>query len=218
MHPSVIIMMTMAFNPPTSIDSIRSSHIRILQPPPPGQEAGGRRQETGGRTQETGVKRQETGDRRQETGDRRQETGDRRQQAGHRTQDTGHRTQDTGHRTQDTGHRRQETGDRRQETGDRRQDTGCRRQETGGTPRGSTRCRGSGEGWSVLREAWGLTCDGSVLGVGVDSQAGVDVAPPLEESGGVKSAGTLGGDCPTTQTDSGDCSIGPGTEWGPTWG
>ena len=65
----------------------------------------------------------------------------------------------------------------------------------------------------MLREAWGLTCDGSVLGVGVDSQAGVDVAPPLEEAGGANSAGTLGGDCPTTQTDSGDCSIGPGTEW-----
>ena len=63
----------------------------------------------------------------------------------------------------------------------------------------------------MLREAWGLTCDGSVLGVGVDSQAGVDVAPPLEEDGGVTSAGTLVGDCPTTQTDSGECSIGPGT-------
>ena len=57
-----------------------------------------------------------------------------------------------------------------------------------------------------------------MLGVGVDSQAGVDAAPPLEESGGVNSAGRLGGDCPTTQTDSGDCSIGPRTEWGPTWG
>ena len=72
-------------------------------------------------------------------------------------------------------------------------------------------CGGSGEAWSVLREAWGLTCDGSVLGVGVGSTAGVDAAPPLEEAGGVNSAGTLGGDCPTTQTDSGDCSIGPET-------
>ena len=159
--------------------------------------------------------------------------GDRRQETGHRRQDTGDRRQETGHRRQEAGDRRQDTGHRTQETGDRRQDTGCRRQETGGTPRGSTprssttrgsmprgstRCRGSGEGWSVLREAWGLTCDGSVLGVGVDSQAGVDAAPPLEESGGVNSAGRLGGDCPTTQTDSGDCSIGPRTEWGPTCG
>jgi hypothetical protein len=37
---------------------------------------------------------------------------------------------------------------------------------------------------------WGrtpLTCDGSVLGVGVGSKAGVDAAPPLDEAGGVNS-------------------------------
>jgi hypothetical protein len=52
---------------------------------------------------------------------------------------------------------------------------------------------------------WGrtpLTCDGSVLGVGVGSTAGVDAAPPLDEAGGVNSPPVvLGGACPTAQTD-----------------
>ena len=41
-----------------------------------------------------------------------------------------------------------------------------------------------------------LTCDGSVLGVGVGSTAGVDAAPPLDEAGGVNSQPVvLGGAC-----------------------
>jgi hypothetical protein len=50
--------------------------------------------------------------------------------------------------------------------------------------------RRGGGGRAESDGTWGrtpLTCDGSVLGVGVGSTAGVDAAPPLDEAGGVNS-------------------------------
>ena len=65
--------------------------------------------------------------------------------------------------------------------------------------------RRGGGGRAESDGTWGrtpLTCDGSVLGVGVGSTAGVDAAPPLDEAGGVNSPPVvLGGACPTAQTD-----------------